>query len=55
MQRMPTEERIILFLFQASRCIEAFLVSGADVTGDRFALRFRLGAFESNDIPWHHS
>jgi hypothetical protein len=51
---MPAEVWIVLFLFQAARSIEALLVSGADIAGNRFAFRSRFSALESDDISWHN-
>ena len=53
MKCAPLQERVVLFLFQATRSIEAFFVTRSDVTRRRFAFRFRLRALNSNDIPRH--
>jgi hypothetical protein len=55
MECAPLQKRVVLFLFQAARSIEAFFVTRSDVTRRRFAFRFRLRALNSNDIPRHDS
>jgi hypothetical protein len=53
MKSASAQERIVLFLLKSARCVEAFFVAGADVTGNRFTFRLRLRALKSNDFPWH--
>ena len=55
MESASLEERIVLFLFQASRRIEALFVTRGDVTRSWFAFRFRLRALNRDDIPRHDS
>jgi hypothetical protein len=53
MKGSSPEKRVVLFLLQATRCIEAFFVARAHVTGNRLAFRLRLRAFKSDDFPRH--
>src|SRR6476661_8449311 len=49
MKSASAQKRIVLLLFQPPRCVQAFFVARADVTGNRFTLRLRLRAFKSDD------
>jgi hypothetical protein len=44
MKGASAQKRIVLFLLQTARCIQAFFVARADVTGNRFTFRLRLRA-----------
>jgi hypothetical protein len=54
MQGVASEVRIIFFLFQPARGIEAFFIASGDITGDRFTLGSGLGALEDNDVSGHN-
>ena len=54
-QGVPLQEWIVFFLFKTVRRARAFLVPRAHVARDRFAERFRLGAFESDNFLRHES
>ena len=49
------QEVVKLHFLQAAWSAEAFLVTCGYVTGSRFALGFRFGAFKDNDLAWHDS
>jgi hypothetical protein len=53
MKGASAQKRIVLFLLQSARCIQAFFVARADVTGNRFTFRLRLRALKSDDFPRH--
>jgi hypothetical protein len=55
MKGASAQKRIVLFLLQPARCIQAFFVARADVTGNRFTFRLRFRALKSDDFPWHDS
>ena len=55
MKSVALQERIVFLLFQTTWRVEAFFVTGGDVTRSRFAFRFRLRALNCNDIPRHDS
>jgi hypothetical protein len=55
MKGASAQKRIVLFLLQPARCIEAFFVARADVAGNRFTFRLRLRALKSDDFPRHDS
>jgi len=54
MKSAAVEKGIKLLLLKTARSIEAFLVTGACVTGGRLALGLGLGAFQYNNIAWHN-
>ena len=54
MQGVASEVRIIFFLFQSARGIEAFFIASGDITGDGFTLGSGLGALEDNDVSGHN-
>ncbi|MFT6864769.1 MAG: hypothetical protein ACJAVK_003339 [Akkermansiaceae bacterium] len=54
MKSAAIEKGIKLLLLKTARGIEAFLVTGACVTGGRLALGLGLGAFQYNNIAWHN-
>jgi hypothetical protein len=53
MKGASAQKRIVLFLLQPARCIQAFFVARADVTGNRFTFRLRFRALKSDDFPRH--
>src|SRR5207248_5412215 len=53
MERAPFQKWIVLLLFKTSRSPRAFLVPRGHETRDRFAQRFCLGAFESDNFLRH--
>jgi hypothetical protein len=55
MKGASAQKRVVLFLLQPARCIQAFFVARTNVTGNRFTFRFRLRAFKSDDFPRHNS
>ena len=52
-QRATLQERIVLHLLQAPWRTRALLVARCDVARWGLPLRFRLRAFQNNDISWH--
>lgn len=47
------KEMIEFHFLQAAWSTKAFLVTCGHVTGSRFALSFRFGAFKNDDLAWH--
>src|SRR5271170_7040170 len=52
-QRVALQEWVVFLFFQTVWRVRAFLVPRRDVTRRGFALGFRLGAFECDDIAGH--
>jgi hypothetical protein len=53
MERMPLQEGIVFLFLKPIGRARTFLVSRGHVTRRRFAERFRLGAFQSNNFLRH--
>ena len=53
MKSTSAQERIVLFLFQPTRCIEAFFITRSHVTRNWFTFGLCLRALNSNDVPRH--
>ena len=54
-KRTALQERIVFFLFQSTRRVEALFVTRGDITRSGLTFRFRLRALNSNDVPRHDS
>src|SRR3982751_2177343 len=52
-QRAPFQIRVVLFFLQPIRSVGTLFVARGNVTGDRFAFGFRLGAFQDDEIAGH--
>ncbi len=53
MKSVPSQERIVFFLFQPIRRARAFLIARGHVARRRFAQRFGFGAFQRDDFLSH--
>ena len=53
MEGPPSQERVVLFLFQPAGRIRTLFVTRSYITRNRFPFRFCLSALESNDVSWH--
>ena len=53
-QRVTAQKRVVFLFLQAARSIRAFFVAGRNVSRRRFALGFRLGAFECDVVSGHN-
>ena len=53
MKCASTKERVIFHLFETTRCVQAFLVTGGCVAGSRLSFSLGFRAFEDDDIACH--
>src|SRR2546429_153883 len=53
MKRVLAQKRVVFLFLEPVRRLRAFFVSRSHITRDRFAERFRFGAFESDNFLGH--